>query len=137
MSQSVDFSTLPAMFALPSQDPPEVVQAGYRAPFDTPEAQVGALRWPWMLPFKNPKEGGAERQEKAFRALATWAKPAHVVFGEHDQVFTPAWGQQFAGHIPGATCDVVAGAGHMVQETGSSLADLILSRVAEEKPTRA
>lgn len=128
---SVDFSNMGPLFAMPSQDPPDVLQAGYRAPFFSTESQVGAFRWPWMLPFKNPREGGADRQARAYAALATWDRPAHVIFGEADHIFTPAWGETFAAHIPGATFDVVPGS-HFVQETGRRLAELILRRIAEE-----
>lgn len=134
-SQSVDFSRMGAgPWMIGSVDPPEVLEAGYTAPFpvESPEAQAGAFRWPWMLPFVNPVEGGAERQEAAYDALARWDKPAHVLFGALDHVFPPSWGEEFAGHIPGATFDVIEGAAHMVQEAGAPLADLILQRIAEE-----
>ncbi|MFP3948484.1 MAG: alpha/beta fold hydrolase [Longimicrobiales bacterium] len=105
---------------------------GYRAPFHTEEATAGAYRWPWMLPFAQPREGGAERQEGAFRALGGWDKPAHVIFGAEDRIFTPEWGREFANHIPGATFDTVPGAGHFVQETGAPLAELILEKIRAE-----
>lgn len=128
-SQSVDFSQLGAApWASNSPDDPETLRAGYQAPFDRREAQVGALRWPWMLPFMNPREGGAARQANAYAALARWNKPAHVIFGETDQIFNVEWGKQFAAHIPGATFDIIPGAGHMVQEVGAPLAELILRR---------
>lgn len=132
-SQSVDFSRMGAgPWVIGSPDPVEVLQAGYGAPFPAgaPEAQTGAFRWPAMLPFANPVDGAAARQEAAYRALATWDKPAHVIFGALDQVFPPSWGQEFANHIPGATFDVVDGLGHMVQEAGAPLADLILRRIS-------
>lgn len=134
-SATIDFSALNSLpWLAGSPDPAEIIEAGYRAPFppNTPEAQVGAHRWPWMLPFANPIEGGAARQEAAYNTLARWAKPAHVIFGELDLVFPPSWGEEFASHIPGATFDVVEGAGHMVQETGARLAELILSRIGDE-----
>ena len=119
----------------------------YGAPFDSEDATAGASRWPWMLPFAQPEAGAAERQAAAFAALASWDKPAHVIFGDQDTTFTPEWGRQFAAHIPGATFDTVEGAGHWVQETGlrregaghwvqetgaPPLAELILRRISEE-----
>jgi pimeloyl-ACP methyl ester carboxylesterase len=56
-----------------------------------------------------------------------------VIFGDQDAIFTVEWGKKFAAHIPGATFDVIEGAGHMVQETGAPLAELILRRIAEER----
>jgi len=134
-SSSVDFSRMGAgPWMQSSPDDPETLRAGYSAPFpeDMPEAQVGAFRWPWMLPFVNPIEGGAERQTQAYRALESWNKPAHVIFGALDLVFPVDWGREFANHIPGASFDVVEGAGHMVQEVGAPLAELILTRIEDE-----
>lgn len=124
---SVDFSKMGGAPFAGSTDSADIIQAGYSAPFEGPETQAGARRWPWMLPFMNPKEGGAARQAKAYQALASWRKPAHVIFGDSDQVFNVAWGKQFAAHIPGATFDAIPG-GHMVQEVGRPLAELILKR---------
>lgn len=99
-SQRMDFTNF---FLFPS---------AVRAPFDGPEAVAGALRWPWMLPFAEPEAGNAVRQEAAWSKLASWDKPAHVVFGDSDRVFTEEWGRQFAEHIPGATFTSVKGEGH-------------------------
>jgi len=128
-SQSVDFSNIGgANWATYSPDDAETLRVAYSAPFEGRETQIGALRWPWMLPFMNPREGGAERQAKAYAALGRWNKPAHVIFGETDEVFNVEWGKKFAAHIPGATFDIIPGAGHMVQEVGAPLAELILKR---------
>jgi uncharacterized protein (DUF1330 family) len=65
-----------------------------------------------MLPFAEPEAGNAVRQEAAWNSLASWDKPAHVIFGAADRVFTEAWGRQFAAHIPGATFTSIEGEGH-------------------------
>ena len=122
-SQSRDFT----QFVLPPIPDP-----AYRAPFDSQQATAGALRWPWMLPFAQPEEGAAQRQERAFNALANWNEPAHFFFGDQDQVFTVDWGRKFSAHVPGSTFDVIEGASHFVQETGEPLAKLIMQRIAEE-----
>ena len=122
-SQSRDFT----QFVLPPIPDP-----AYRAPFDSQQATAGALRWPWMLPFAQPEEGAAQRQERAFNALANWNEPAHFFFGDQDQVFTVDWGRKFSAHVPGSTFDVIEGASHFVQETGGPLAKLIMQRIAEE-----
>ena len=121
-SQSRDFT----QFVLPPIPDP-----AYRAPFDSQQATAGALRWPWMLPFAQPEEGAAQRQERAFNALANWNEPAHFFFGDQDQVFTVDWGRKFSAHVPGSTFDVIEGASHFVQETGEPLAKLIMQRIAE------
>ena len=123
-SQSVDFTDWEGGGGLG--------QPAYGAPFDGENATAGAYRWPWMLPFEQPEAGNARRQAAAFDALASWNKPAHVIFGDQDQVFTVDWGRKFAAHIPGATFDTVEGAGHFVQETGAPLAELMLRRISEE-----
>ena len=122
-SQSRDFTQ---DFFPPLPDP------AYQAPFDSQQATAGALRWPWMLPFAQPEEGAAQRQERAFNALANWNEPAHFFFGDQDQVFTVDWGRKFSAHVPGSTFDVIEGASHFVQETGEPLARLILQRIGEE-----
>jgi len=122
-SQSRDFT----QFVLPPLADP-----AYRAPFDSQQATAGALRWPWMLPFAQPEEGAAQRQERAFNALANWNEPAHFFFGDQDQVFTVDWGRKFSAHVPGSTFDVIEGASHFVQETGEPLAKLIMQRIGEE-----
>lgn len=131
MAPQVDFAQMGGAPFAGGPDSLEVIRAGYGAPFEGKETQAGARRWPWMLPFMNPVEGGAARQAKAYAALATWGSPAHVIFGDSDAVFSVDWGKAFAAHIPGATFDSIAG-GHMVQEVGRPLAELILRRIDEE-----
>ena len=65
-----------------------------------------------VLPFEQPEAGNASRQAGAFDALESWDKPAHVIFGDSDRVFTEEWGRQFAAHIPGATFHSIEGEGH-------------------------
>jgi len=115
-----------------SQDPAEVLEAGFAAPFPTREHMVGAVAWPAMLPFADPERSGAERQAAAFAALARWDRPAHLFFGDQDPVFTVEWGRAFAAAIPGATFDVVEGAHHFVQEVGRPLAERVLAAIAAE-----
>ena len=122
-SQQFDFTT---------RMPQSLSDPAYVAPFDSPQAIAGAYRWPWMLPFAQPEEGAAQRQERAFKALANWNKPAHFFFGDQDQIFTVDWGRKFSAHVPGSSFDVIEGAGHFVQETGEPLAKLIMQRIGEE-----
>ena len=122
-SQQMDFTT---RWSQQLSDP------GYVAPFDSPQATAGAYRWPWMLPFAQPEEGAAQRQERAFKALTNWNKPAHFFFGDQDQIFTVDWGRKFSAHVPGSSFDVIEGAGHFVQETGEPLTKLIMQRIGEE-----
>ncbi|MBR9803772.1 alpha/beta fold hydrolase [bacterium] len=133
-SQSMDFTKF-FLF------PPAV-----RAPFDGPDSVVGALRWPWMLPFAEPEAGNAIRQEAAWNNLAAWDKPAHVIFGDSDRVFTEEWGREFAAHIPGATFTSAKGEGHRPllftgpaggqftgENRGDEFAELILRLIRNER----
>jgi pimeloyl-ACP methyl ester carboxylesterase len=54
--------------------------------------------------------------------LAGIAEPTLVVWGEADQMATPAYGRQYAAAIRGATFCLVPGAGHLLQiETPEAL----------------
>ena len=112
-------------------DPAPLEQA-YEAPFGgNAAAKAGARRFPWCIPFAEPEAGSATRQAAAFDALKQWSKPAHVIFGADDPIFTPAWGQQWSEMIPGATFDTIERAGHFCQEdAGDEIAVRLLERIA-------
>jgi pimeloyl-ACP methyl ester carboxylesterase len=88
-----------------------------------------------MPPAPRPPLNRSPRRCTAGRFVpdASWNKPAHVIFSDRDASFRIAWRRQFAARVPGSTFDIVEGAGHMVQETGAPLAELILKRIAEER----
>ena len=67
--------------------------------------------------------GGTSMADPGLAArLAGIAAPTLVVWGEADQIATPAYGEQFAAAIPGATFCLVPGAGHLPQiETPEAL----------------
>ena len=97
-----------------------------------------------VLPFEQPEAGNASRQAGAFDALESWDKPAHVIFGDSDRVFTEEWGRQFAAHIPGATFHSIEGEGHRPllwiggggqatgEHRGDEFAELVLRLISEE-----
>ncbi len=115
-----------------SPDDIEVLDRAYGAPFPDRASMAGAVAWPAMLPFAEPVRGGAERQSRALDRLRSWDRPAHVVFGDADPVFTAEWGAAFAAMIPNATFDTIPGGTHFVQEIGAPVADLVLDRIAAE-----
>lgn len=105
----------------------------YDAPFPNFESKAGVRRFPWLLPFAQPDEGNAADQSRCFDALTRWEKPAHLIFGDADGIFTVEWARQWAERIPGATVDAVAGAGHFVQhDAGEDVVATLLGRIAEE-----
>ena len=60
--------------------------------------------------------GGRSMADPGLAArLAGITVPTLVVWGEADQMVTPAYGQEFAAAIPGATFRVLPGAGHLPQ----------------------
>ena len=70
--------------------------------------------------------GGTSMADPGLAArLAAIAAPTLVVWGHADQIATPAYGEQFAAAIPGATFCLVPGAGHLPQiETPEALLTL-------------
>jgi len=110
---------------------PDALENAYELPFTgSIPAKAGARRFPWCLPFAEPEAGGAARQAQAFEALKQWQKPAHIIFGAADPVFTPKWGAQWAKMIPGATFDEIEQAGHFCQEdAGGEIVARLLRRI--------
>ena len=92
------------------------VAAGYDAPFPVPEAKTGALAFPELVPTDAGHPSGAAMLAVR-RALQRWQKPALVLFGEADPVFSPVHADGMAALIPGAgPAELVPGAGHFLQE---------------------
>lgn len=114
---------------------PEQAFAAYEAPFPDSASKAGPRRFPVSIPIEDETVGNAARQEADFETLKDWKKPVHFVWGTRDLVFTEEWGRAWADMFDGATLDTVE-AGHFLQEThGAEVADLLLSRIAEETVT--
>ena len=99
----------------PGHDLDEVT-AAYDAPYTGYDSKAGARRFPWCIPFGEPEAGNAAQQQRCYDALLAWPKPVHVIFGDADPVFPAEWGRTWADRIPGATFDIITGAGHFVQQ---------------------
>ncbi len=70
--------------------------------------------------------GNAAAQTLHYRTLLNWEKGCHFIWGCQDNVFTEAWGRQWASRM-GARFDAVEDAGHFPQNThGQKVASLIL-----------
>ena len=109
---------------------PEAIKSAYEAPFpEGARAKAGTRRFPWCIPMAEPEAGAAMRQTAAFEALKDWHKPAHVIFGTQDPIFTAHWGERWASLIPGATFETVHG-GHFVQEdAGEEIVARVLGHI--------
>ena len=106
--------------------------AAYEAPFPDRAAKAGPRRFPLSIPIDGQNPDVAREGQRCWDALLRWKKPVHFVWGAADQVFTEAWGREWASKLPQATFDVV-NAGHFLQEThGAEVAALVLDRINAE-----
>jgi haloalkane dehalogenase len=90
--------------------------AAYDAPFPTAESKTGVLMFPELVPTE-PDHPSAAAMLRAREAMQEWRKPALVLFGDSDAIFTPRVAERIAEMIPGAgPAELVANAGHFLQE---------------------
>lgn len=110
----------------------DALRAVYDAPFKTFESKAGARAFPTMLPFVQPDRGGATQQQRCFHALRTAPPcPVHLAFGDADPVFPASQGEHWASLIPGATFDLIPGAGHFVQaDAPQDCVEIVLRRAS-------
>lgn len=124
-----------AEFALtPAQ---QAISRGYSAPFDGlgREGHAGARRFPLSLPFYNLERGNAVEQARHFAKLRERAGSVHFIWGGKDDVFTEAWGREWAAMFRQATFDLIPDAGHFLQEThADDIVTAFLARSAETAP---
>ena len=98
----------------------------YDAPFPTPESKTGVLMFPELVPTE-PEHPSAAPMLKVRDALTQWQKPALVVFGDSDPIFSPRAAERMAELIPGAgPAETLPGASHFLQEdAGEKLGERI------------
>ena len=110
------------------------MHAAYIAPFKSlgDEGYNGLRRFPLSIPLDSYDNGNAAAQEHHYETLLNWTKPVHFIWGCQDDVFTEAWGREWASRM-NASFDPIADAGHFLQNThGDRVAALILERIAAE-----
>lgn len=106
--------------------------SAYEAPFPDRSAKAGPRRFPLSIPIDGQNLDVAREGQRCWDALLGWQKPVHFVWGDADEVFTEAWGREWASKLPGATFDTVH-AGHFLQEShGEEVAALLLDQINAE-----
>lgn len=104
------------------------VRAAYEAPFPTAESKAGAVEWPLMVPM-TPDDPVSPFMREARERLATWEKPAFVLFANEDPVLGGAH-TFFRRLLPTAKEQpevFIKGASHFLQEErGEEIAQHIL-----------
>jgi haloalkane dehalogenase len=93
----------------------EVVEA-YSAPWPVPQSKAGILAFPELVPI-SPDHPDLAAHMAVREAVSRWERPALVLFGDSDPIFSPRAAERMAELIPGAgPAELVAGAGHFLQE---------------------
>ena len=92
------------------------VIAGYDAPFPVPEARIGIVQFPELVPTGADHPSGpamlAVREQ-----LRTFDRPALILFGDSDPIFSRRAAEVMAELLPNAELDPpVEEAGHFLQE---------------------
>ena len=97
------------------------VIAGYDAPFPVPESRVGIVQFPELVATSSDHPS-APAMLAARDRLRELDRPALVLFGDGDPIFSRRAAEVMAGLLPNAELDPpVEGAGHFLQEDRGEL----------------
>jgi haloalkane dehalogenase len=115
-----------------ARDPGDDVAAAYDAPFPQKEAKAGARAFPLMLPTE-PGAPGAEAGQRVLEALREDRRPTLMLWADSDPVLPISTGERFAAAIGRDRPQVIADAGHFLQEDqgeriGALVADWLTAR---------
>ncbi len=92
------------------------VIAGYDAPFPVPESRVGIAQFPELV-ATSADHPSAPKMLEVREQLRSFDRPALILFGESDPIFSRRAAELMAELLPGAELDPpVEGAGHFLQE---------------------
>ncbi len=113
---------------------PEIL-AAYDSPFPDVTYKAGAMVFPLLVPIQ-PDDPGASDMRRARAALASWQKPALVMFSDKDPI-TRGGERFFRELLPGAQGQPEIGienAGHFLQEDkGEEIAQHIMEFMARTR----
>ena len=112
----------------------DAIRRAYDAPFAGlgPAGHAGPRRFPLSIPLGDDPGETGRTQARQFEVLQSWTKPIHFIWGGADNIFTEAWGRQWAAHYAQATFDLLPDAGHFLQDThGVEIAEVFLRRIAD------
>jgi haloalkane dehalogenase len=106
-------------------DPGDEVTAAYDAPFPNPASKAGARAFPLILPL-SPDAPGAASGQRVLDALRGDPRPKLVLWADSDPVLPLETGERFAGALGTRVDQVIAGAGHFLQEdAGVEIGELV------------
>jgi haloalkane dehalogenase len=107
------------------RDPGDEVIAAYERPFPNALSKAGARAFPLILPT-TPEMPGARAGQRTLEALRTDARPKLMLWADSDPVLPLETGRRFAAALGGELADVIADAGHFLQEdAGPQIGELI------------
>lgn len=108
-------------------DPGDEVIAAYDAPYPSVDSKAGARAFPLMLPTA-PQDPGGAAGRRVLEALREDRRPTLMMWADSDPVLPLKTGERFAAAIGRPPPEVVAEAGHFLQEDQGAL---IGRRIAE------
>lgn len=97
------------------RDPGDAVIAAYDAPFPAPEFKAGARAFPLLIPTA-PQDPGAAEGQRVLDVLRDDRRPTLMLWADSDPVVPLRTGERFAQAIGRAAPEVIADAGHFLQE---------------------
>jgi len=98
-----------------AHDPGDEVIAAYDAPFPSPEHKAGARAFPLLIPTA-PQDPGARDGQRVLEALREDRRPVLMLWADSDPIMPLSTGERFAQAIGCEAPEVIAGAGHFLQE---------------------
>ncbi len=94
----------------------KVMRRAYKAPFPTPESNIGAKAFPLDIPKGNKHPSSQIMQEIRDNLVLLKDKPKIIIWGMEDRIFPPKIIEVWLRIYPGTEVHELANAGHYLQE---------------------